>query len=50
MIKLKKFSQNIKIENCDYFEDVCNAINTRIPGKIEAENFGFEGYKKSYFV
>ncbi len=42
--------ENIKIENCDYFEDVCNAINTRIPGKIEAENYGFEGYNISYFV
>lgn len=42
--------ENIKIANCDYFEDVCNAINTRIPGKIEAENYGFEGYNKSYFV
>ncbi|MNF57818.1 hypothetical protein D3C84_393590 [compost metagenome] len=49
----KAFSElleNIKIANCDYFEDVCNAINTRIPGKIEAENYGFEGYAKSYFV
>jgi hypothetical protein len=42
--------ENIKIANCNYFEDVCNAINTRIPGKIEAENYGFEGYNKSYFV
>ncbi|MDD5151217.1 MAG: cellulase family glycosylhydrolase [Flavobacterium sp.] len=42
--------ENIKIANCDYFEDVCNAINTRIPGKIEAENYGFEGYNRSYFV
>jgi len=42
--------ENIKIANCDYFEDVCNAINTRIPGKIEAENYGFDGYNKSYFV
>jgi hypothetical protein len=45
-----EFLENIKIENCDYLEDVCNAINTRIPGKIEAENYGFEGYNKSYFV
>ncbi|WP_338408196.1 cellulase family glycosylhydrolase [uncultured Flavobacterium sp.] len=42
--------ENIKIANCDYFEDVCNAINTRIPGKIEAENYGFEGFNRSYFV
>lgn len=44
------FLENIKLANCDYFEDVSNAINTRIPGKIEAENYGFEGYNKSYFV
>lgn len=47
---LNEFLENIKLENCDYFEDVCNAINTRIPGKIEAENYGFEGYNRSYFV
>jgi len=47
---LNDLLENIKIANCDYFEDVCNAINTRIPGKIEAENYGFEGYNKSYFV
>jgi len=42
--------ENIKIANCDYFEDVCNAINTRIPAKIEAENYGFKGFNRSYFV
>jgi len=47
---LNEFLENIKLENCEFFEDVCNAINTRIPGKIEAENYGFEGYNKSYFV
>lgn len=49
----KAFSElleNIKIKNCDYFEDVCNAILTRIPGKIEAENYAFEGLNRSYFV
>lgn len=45
-----EFLENIKLKNCDYFEDVCNAINARIPGKIEAENYGFEGFNKSYFV
>lgn len=44
------FLENIKLSNCEYFEDVCNAINTRIPGKIEAENYGFDGYNRSYFV
>ncbi|MGB3007113.1 MAG: cellulase family glycosylhydrolase [Chitinophagaceae bacterium] len=41
---------NIKISNCDYFEDVCNAILTRVPAKIEAENYGFNGFNHSYFV
>lgn len=42
--------ENIKISNCDYFEDVCNAILTRIPAKIEAENYGHYGFNQSYFV
>jgi hypothetical protein len=42
--------KNIKLSNCTYFEDVCNAILTRVPGKIEAENYGHQGYKHSYFV
>lgn len=42
--------ENIKLANCVYFEEVCNAILTRIPGKIEAENYGHSGYMQSYFV
>ncbi len=42
--------ENIKLSNCLYFEDVCNAILTRIPAKIEAENYGFGGYNRSYYV
>ncbi len=42
--------ENCKLSNCDYFEDVCNSILTRIPGKVEAENFGHKGYNQSYFV
>ncbi len=42
--------ENCKIANCVYYEDVCNAIMTRIPGKIEAENYGQEGYNRSYYV
>jgi hypothetical protein len=45
-----EFLENIKISNCVYFEDVCNAILTRIPAKIEAENYGFDGFNHSYFV
>lgn len=47
---LNEFLENIKISNCIYFEDVCNAILTRVPGKIEAENYGHDGYNRSYFV
>ena len=42
--------ENIKIENCTYFPDVVNAMLRRLPLKIEAENYGSEGYLKSYFV
>lgn len=42
--------EGIKISNCTYFEDVCNAILTTVPAKIEAENYGFDGYNRSYFV
>lgn len=47
---LSELLENIKIANCVYFEDVCNAILTRIPGKVEAENYGFYGFNKSYYV
>ncbi|HEY8658584.1 MAG TPA: hypothetical protein VIL78_06080, partial [Hanamia sp.] len=47
---LNDFLENIKLSNCEYFEDVCNAILTRIPGKIEAENYGHDGFNRSYFV
>lgn len=45
-----EFLENIKIANCIYFEDVCNSILTRIPAKIEAENYGHDGFNHSYFV
>jgi len=47
---LNDLLENIKLSNCDFFEDVCNAILTRIPAKIEAENYGFDGFNRSYFV
>ena len=47
---LNELLENIKLTNCDYFEDVCNAILTRIPAKIEAENYGQDGFNRSYFV
>jgi len=42
--------ENIILENCKYFEDVCNNIFRRVPVKIEAENYGHYGYNISYFV
>ena len=42
--------QNIRLSNCEYFPDVVNAIFRRIPGKVEAENFGHKGFGLSYFV
>jgi hypothetical protein len=42
--------ENIKIENCTYFPDVVNAMFRRLPLKLEAENYGHDGYMKSYFV
>lgn len=42
--------EGIKLSNCIYFEDVCNAILTTVPAKIEAENYGFDGFNRSYYV
>jgi hypothetical protein len=42
--------ENIKLENCVYFPDVVNAILRRVPGRIEAENYGHQGPGRSYFV
>ncbi len=47
---LNEFLENIKLENCVFFQDVVNAVFCRVPGKIEAENYGHLGYNKSYFV
>lgn len=42
--------ENIKLENCTYFPDVVNSMFRQIPLKLEAENYGHDGYLKSYFV
>lgn len=42
--------ENIKLENCLYFSDVVNAIFRRVPLKLEAENYGHDGYGKSFVV
>ena len=47
---LDHYLQNIKLANCVYFPDVVNALFRRIPVKIEAENYGPNGYNVSYFV
>ncbi len=47
---LDQFLENIKLDQCEFFEDVTNAIFTRIPGKIQAENYGHNGFMNSYFV
>ena len=42
--------ENIKLSNCVYFPDVVNSIFRRTPVKIEAENYGHQGYNTSYYV
>lgn len=42
--------ENIKLANCTYFPDVVNAIFRRVPGRVEAENYGHDGPNQSYFV
>ena len=42
--------ENIKIENCVFYSDVVNAMFRRVPLKLEAENYGHDGYQKSYYV
>ena len=46
----RQLIENIKLENCVYFPDVVNAILRRVPGKVEAENYGHEGLNKSFYV
>jgi hypothetical protein len=49
----KAFAQlleNIKFENCIFFQDVVNVFFNRVPAKIQAENYGHDGYNVSYFV
>ena len=41
---------NIRLENCEFYPDVVNAILRRVPGRIEAENYGQEGPGKSFSV
>ncbi|MCB9059410.1 MAG: cellulase family glycosylhydrolase [Calditrichae bacterium] len=47
---LNQLIENIKLENCVYFPDVVNSIMRRLPVKIQAENYGHDGFGKSFFV
>jgi endoglucanase len=42
--------QNIRLENCVFYPDVVNALFRRVPGKVEAENYGHGGADVSYSV
>ncbi len=45
-----EFLENIKLANCVYFPDVVNAMLRQLPVRIEGENYGHDGFGKSYFV
>jgi hypothetical protein len=40
----------IKLQNCEYFEDVTHAIFRMVPGKVEAENYMHGANNQAYFV
>ena len=42
--------KNIRVENCVAHSTVVNAMLRRVPGRIEAENFGHNGSGVSYHV
>jgi endoglucanase len=42
--------QNIRLENCQFYPEVVNAIFRRVPARIEAENYDHEGPGKSYSI
>jgi len=42
--------QNIQLKNCAFRPDVVSAMFRRVPGKVEAKNYGQDGPNKSYFV
>ena len=42
--------ENIRLERCVYHSDVVNALFHRVPGRVEAENYGHEGAGRSYSV
>lgn len=47
---LHQFLENIKLEKCEFFPDVVNAVFRRIPARIQAENYGHLGAGYSYVL
>ena len=47
---LDELLQNIRLENCVFCPDVVNALFRRVPGRVEAENYGHEGPGRYYSV
>jgi endoglucanase len=45
-----ELARNVLLENCVFQPEVVNALFRRIPGKVEAENYGQEGPNISYQV
>jgi endoglucanase len=42
--------ENIQFKNCTYHPNVVQALLRLVPGRVEAENYGFLGLNKSYSV
>jgi len=42
--------ENMKVENCQYLEQVNKALFRQVPGRIDAVNYGHDGFGVSYFV
>jgi len=47
---LAQLLKNIRLEQCVFFPDVVNALFRRVPGRVEAEDYGHQGLNQSYFV
>jgi endoglucanase len=47
---LEQLLKNIRFENCVYRPEVASALFHRVPGKVEAENYGHDGPGQSYSV
>ena len=47
---LKQYLENIRLENCIENTEVIRSIFRRVPGKVQAEHFGFRGKGISYYT